>query len=101
MSAAAYSSPCDRMSDWLEELERTLQAFDALPSAAQDAVNSVVESIVHDPETSPAEISHLNALLALHAMLRSEDGRQQRRTSLSQKRTQYVHRVALALSQSS
>ena len=77
MSAAAYSSPCDRMSDWLEELERTLTAFDGLPRAAQDAVNAVVESFVHDPETSQAEISHLNALLALHGMPHSDDGRHQ------------------------
>ena len=101
MSAAAYSSPCDRMSDWLEELERTLKAFGALPLAAQDAVNSVIESFVHDPETSNTEISHLNGLFALHGMPRSDDGRQQRRASLSQKRTQYAHRVALAFSQSS
>jgi hypothetical protein len=89
------------MSDWLEELERTLTAFDALPRPAQDAVNSVVESFVHDPETSQAEISHLKTLLAPHGMPRSDDGRQQRRANLSQKRTQYAHRVALAFSQSS
>ena len=94
----AYSSPVDRMSDWLEELERTLTAFDALPRAAQDAVNSVVESFVQDPETSQAEISRLNALLMLRAMPHSDDGRHQRRASLSHKRTQYAHRVALALS---
>ena len=101
MYAAAYSSPCDRMSDWLEELERTLQAFDGLPRAAQDAVNVVVEAFLADRETSPAEISHLNALLALHGMPYSDDGRHQRRASPSRKRTQYAHRVALALSQSS
>jgi hypothetical protein len=78
-----------------------LQAFDGLPCAAQDAVNAVVESFVHDPETSQAEISHLNALLALHGMPHSDDGRHHRRTSLSQKRPQYAHRAALALSQSS
>jgi hypothetical protein len=100
MSAAAYSSPVDRRSDWLEELERTLKAFDALSSAAQDAVNAVVESFVHDPATSQAEISHLNALLALHGMPQSDDGRHQRRANFSQKRTQYTHRAALALSQS-
>jgi hypothetical protein len=101
MSAAAYSSPVDRMSDWLEELGRTLKAFDALPSAAQDAVKVVVESFVNDPETSQAEISHVSALLALHGMAQSEAGRHQRRASISQKRTQYAHRVALALTQSS
>ena len=101
MSAAVYSSPCDRISDWLEELERTLTAIDGLPRAAQDAVKAVVESFAHDPETNQAEISHLNALLALHGMPHSDDGRHRRRTSLSQKRTQYAHRAALALSQSS
>jgi hypothetical protein len=89
------------MSDWLEELERTLTAFDALPCAAQDAVKSVVESYVHEPETSPEEISRLNALLALHGMPHSSDGRHQNGASLSQKRTPYAHGVALALSQSS
>jgi hypothetical protein len=86
------------MSDWLEELERTFTAFDALPSAAQDAVNAVVESFVRDPETSQAEISHLNALLALHGMPQSGDGRHQRRANFSQKPTQYAHRITLALS---
>jgi hypothetical protein len=52
------------MSDWLEELERTLTAFDGLPRAAQDAVNSVVESLIHDPETTQAEVSQIDALLA-------------------------------------
>ena len=66
MSAAAHSFPVDRMSDWLEELERIMKAFDALPSAAQDAVKSVVESLVRDPDTSDAEIAHANALLARH-----------------------------------
>ena len=89
------------MSDWLEELERTLTAFDALPRAAQDAVKSVVESFVHDRETSQAEISRLNALLALHGMPHSSDGRHQHWASLSHKRTHYAHRVALALSESS
>ena len=58
MSAAAHSFPVDRMSDWLEELERIMKAFDALPSAAQAAVKSVVESLVRDPDTSDAEIAH-------------------------------------------
>jgi hypothetical protein len=88
------------MSDWLEELERIVKAFDALPSAAQDAINSVVESLLHDPDTSDAEIAHLNALLALHGMQKSDDGRHQRRAHFPQKPTQYAHRVALALSQS-
>ena len=100
MSAAAYVSPADRMSDWLEELERILKEFDALPSAAQDAVNSVVGSLLRDPNTRDVEIVHLNALLALHRM-RSDDGRKPHRASLSQKRTQYAHRITLALSQGS
>ena len=95
MSAAAHVLPADRMSDWLEELERILKEFDALPSAAQDAVNSVVDSLVHDPNTRDAEIAHLNALLALHRMS-SDDGRQQRRASLPQKRTQHAQRITLA-----
>jgi hypothetical protein len=95
MSTAAYSSRVDPTIDWLEELERTLTAFDALPSAAQNAVNSVVESFVHDPETSPAETSRLNALLALHEMPHSDDGRHQPRPSLPHMQTQYTHRVAI------
>ena len=89
------------MSEWLEELKRIMKAFDALASAAQAAVKCVVESLVRDPDTSDVEISHLNALLALRGMPRSDDGRHQRRASLSHKRTQYAHRAALALSHSS
>jgi hypothetical protein len=66
MSAAAYSPPADRTSDWLEELERILKEFDALPNHAQDAVSSVVNSLLHDPDTSDSEITHLNALIARH-----------------------------------
>ena len=100
MSAAAHVVPVDRMSDWLEELERIMKAFDALPSAAQEAVNSVAESLALDPNTSDADIAQLSALLALHKPS-SDDERQQRPTSLSQKRTRYAHRIALSLSQSS
>jgi hypothetical protein len=100
MTAVACSPPVDRMSDWLDEVERISKGFDALPSAAQHAVSSVVDSLLHDPNTSDSEIAHLNALIAQH-MPRSNNGRQQRRASLSQKRTQYAHRIALALSQSS
>ncbi|MGZ6563166.1 MAG: hypothetical protein ACXVH1_26945 [Solirubrobacteraceae bacterium] len=99
MSAAAYSPPADRTSDWLEELERILKEFDALPNHAQDAVSSVVNSLLHDPDTSDSEITHLNALIARHRP-RSDEGRQHRRPSLSKKRTQYAHRIALTLSQS-
>ena len=90
MSAAACSSPVDRMSDWLEELERILIGFDALPSAAQDAVNAVVESLLHDPDTGDAEIAQLNALLAARSP--GYDGRHQRRVSLVQTRT-HAHRA--------
>jgi hypothetical protein len=67
MSAAAYSSPVDPTSDLIEELKDVLKQLDALPSAAQHAVNSVVESLVHDVTTSDAEIAHLNVLLERHA----------------------------------
>ena len=100
MTAAASVLPVDRMSDWLQELERILKSFDALPSAAQDAINSVVESLVRDPNTSDAEISRLNALLTLDRT-RTDDGQHQRRASRSQKRAHYAHRISLALSKSS
>ena len=98
MSVAAYSFSGDRMSDWLEELERILTGFDTLPSAAQDAVNSVVESLLHDPDTGGAEIAQLNALLA--ARTTGCDGRHQRRATPSQTRTRYAHRLLIAISQS-
>ncbi len=79
------------MSDWLEELERILTGFDTLPSAAQDAVNAVVESLLHDPDNGDAEIAQLNALLAARSP--GYDGRHQRRVSLVQKRTRYAHRA--------
>jgi hypothetical protein len=99
MSAAAYSSPVDRMSGWLKELERILTEFDTLPSAAQDAVNSVVESLLCDPDTGDADLAQLNALLA--ARRPDYDRRSRRRTSLSQTRTRYAHRILLTISQSS
>ena len=89
-----------RSRERLEELERILNGFDALPSAAQEAVGSVVESLGHDPDTSDAEIGHLNALLAPHGP-RSVDGRHQRWASRAHKRTQSAHRIALTLSHSS
>lgn len=99
MSAAAHVVPVDRMRDWLEELERIMKAFDALPSAAQEAVNSVVESLALDPNTSDAEIAQLNTILARYKSS-ADDDRQQRPESLSQKRTRCAHRVALSLSPS-
>ena len=71
-----------------------------MPTAAQDAVSSLVDSLLHDPDTSEAEVTHLNALIAQHRP-RSDDGRQLRRASLSQTRTQYACHIALALSQRS
>ena len=98
MSAApACAFPVDRISDWLEELEQTLQGFDALPIAAQHAVRSVVDSIAHDPVTSDAEIARLDGLLAAYRP-GSDDWRDQRRASISRERTQYARRIALALS---
>jgi hypothetical protein len=66
MGVAAYTLLVDRQCDWLEELERILERFDAMSSIAQDAVGSVVESFLHDPDTTAAEIAHVNALLARH-----------------------------------
>jgi len=64
MSVAAYTLPADRPCDWLEELERILERFGAMSSGAQDAVRSVVESFLDDPQTSNAEIARMTALLA-------------------------------------
>jgi hypothetical protein len=86
------------MSDWLEELERILTGFDTLPNAAQDAVDSVVESLLHDPDTCDAEMAHLNALLAARST--GYDGRHERRATPSQTRTRYGHRILIAISQS-
>lgn len=66
MSAAAYTLPVDRPRDWLEELERILKRADAMSSVAQNAVSSVVESFLHDPDTTDTEIASVNALLARH-----------------------------------
>jgi hypothetical protein len=66
MGTAAYTLPVDRPRDWLEELERILKRADAMSSVAQDAVSSVVESFLHDPDTTETEIASVNALLAHH-----------------------------------
>ena len=96
MSAAlACVFPVDRISDWLEELERTLQGFDPLPIAAQHAVRSTVDSIARDPATSDAEIAQLNLLLAAYRP-GSHDWRHQRRANLPTKRPQHGHRITLA-----
>jgi hypothetical protein len=65
MVAAAYEvRSVDRNCDWLAELEQIVSRFEALPSAAQDAVRSVVESLLRDPETTALERVHAHALLA-------------------------------------
>jgi hypothetical protein len=65
MVAAAYELPSvDRNCDWLAELEQIVSRFDALRSAAQDAVRSVVESLLRDPDRSSAELSQPGALPA-------------------------------------
>ena len=73
MGAAAHTFPVDRQSDWLVELERVLEEWDAIPVAAQDAVWVVVESLLDDPGNSDADIAHALALVARHkrARLRS------------------------------
>jgi hypothetical protein len=88
------------MSEWLEELERVMKAFDALPSAAQAAVKSIVESLVRDPDTSDVEIAHLNALLALRNPVQTTGGISVGRAFHTSERS-YAHRGALALSHSS
>ena len=64
MSAAAHTLPVDRQSDWLVELERVLDDWDAIPVAAQDAVSVVVESLLDDPGNSDADIAQALALVA-------------------------------------
>ena len=73
MSAAAHTLPVDRQGDWLVELERVLDDWDAIPVAAQDAVYVVVESLLDDPGNSDTDIAHALALLPRHkrARLRS------------------------------
>jgi len=73
MGAAAHTLPVDRQSDWLVELERILDEWDAISVAAQDAVYLVVESLLEDPSNSQADIAQALALVARHkrARLRS------------------------------
>ena len=99
MAAAAYSSSVDRTSDWLEELEGVLKRFDAFPSAAQEAVRSVVASLLNDPETTSAEIAYAQAVLA-STDRRSAETRHRPERSLPQQPTQYGFRAALARPQS-
>jgi hypothetical protein len=73
MSAAAHTIPVDRQSDWLVELERILDEWDAISVAAQDAVYLVVDSLLDDPGNSEADVAQALALVARHkrARLRS------------------------------
>jgi len=73
MGAAAHTLPVDRQSDWLVELERILDEWDAISVAAQDAVYLVVASLLEDPGNSQADIAQALALVARHkrARLRS------------------------------
>ena len=70
MGAAAHTLPVDRQSDWLVELERILDEWDAISLAAQDAVNLVVESLLEDPGNSQADIAQALALVARHKRAR-------------------------------
>jgi hypothetical protein len=73
MGAAAHTLPVDRQSDWLVELERVLDDWDAIPVAAQDAVYVVVQSLLDDAGNSEADVAQALALVARHkrARLRS------------------------------
>jgi hypothetical protein len=64
MAAAAYTLPVDRQSDWLVELERIVDDWDALPNAARVAVGRVLESVLADPASSAAEATQAHVLLA-------------------------------------
>ena len=66
MGAAAHTLPVDRQSDWLVELERIVDDWDAISVAAQDAVYLVVESLLEDPGNSQADIAQALALVARH-----------------------------------
>ena len=70
MGAAAHTLPVDRQSDWLVELERILDEWDAISVAAQDAVYLVVESLLEDPGNSLADIAQALALVARHKRAR-------------------------------
>lgn len=70
MGAAAHTLPVDRQSDWLVELERILDDWDAISVAAQDAVYLVVDSLLEDPGNSQADIVQALALVARHKRAR-------------------------------
>lgn len=64
MGAAAYTLPVDRQSDWLVELERIMEDWDAMPVAARDAVALVVESLIEDSGSSLDDVLHARTLLS-------------------------------------
>lgn len=98
MSAAAYSPPADRTSDWLEELEGILKRFDAISNCAQAAVRSVVESFLEDEDTTEDEIVCVAALLARHTP-GPDEVRDERLPRLVYQRTRKARGTAVALSQ--
>ena len=89
MTAAAISSPVDRTSDLIEELNLIVNDFDALSSAARHAVKTVVESLLHDIATTNEELAHLNALLERYAR-HSGESRATALPSRSTKQTRYA-----------
>lgn len=99
MTAAAASSPSDsRTSDLLEELEQVLKQFDTLSSAAQEAVGSVVESLLRESDLTTAEFTQLNTVfvcLSPHRHARPAPGPVQRRSERGARRG-----IAIALSHS-
>jgi hypothetical protein len=64
MGVAAYALPVDRRSDWLEELERILDRWDGLSTAARDAVVAVLEAVLGDGDISDGESVRARVLLA-------------------------------------
>jgi hypothetical protein len=64
MGAAGYTLPADRQSDWLVELERIVDDWGAIPDAARVAVGRVLESVLVDPASSVADVTHAQVLLA-------------------------------------
>lgn len=64
MSAAAYTLPVDRQGDWLRELGRIFEDWDAMTPAARDAVDRVVDAFLASPETSEEDVAAIHALIA-------------------------------------
>jgi hypothetical protein len=64
MSAAAYTLPVDRQGDWIVELERIMDDWDAITDAARDAVCAVLKSVLADTASSASDAIHARAMLA-------------------------------------